>query len=214
MSNVFNDIWIKIQSCCLLKTVLQSQSWKICLFTVQLFPLLCNVEVVFGCTHTARLKLSQWFLTRGSFGSQVAFGSVQRYFVITITPKRVGFPSGSVLKNPSASAGDTGNTSHIPESGRSPGKGNGNPLQYSLPWEFHEQRSMACCSPWGCRESDTTEWTCSTQRAYYQHLMGRSQGCCEMLYNVQKGPHNQWSSGVNHLCQGWESLNKPQVNSK
>ena len=53
--------------------------------------------------------------------------------IITITPKRVGFPSGSVLKNPSSSAGDTGNTSHIPESGRSPGKGNGNPLQYSLP---------------------------------------------------------------------------------
>ena len=39
-----------------------------------------------------------------------------------------GFPSGSVVKNPSASAGDAG---LIAGSGRSPGEGNGNPLQYS-----------------------------------------------------------------------------------
>ena len=39
-----------------------------------------------------------------------------------------GFPGGSMVKNPLASAGDTGS---IPGSGRSPGEGNGNPLQYS-----------------------------------------------------------------------------------
>ena len=33
-----------------------------------------------------------------------------------------------VVKNPPANAGDTGS---IPESGRSPGGGDGNPLQYS-----------------------------------------------------------------------------------
>ena len=27
-----------------------------------------------------------------------------------------------------------------------------------LPGEFHEQRSLAGYSPWGCKESDTTEW--------------------------------------------------------
>ena len=37
-------------------------------------------------------------------------------------------PGGSVIKNPPANAGDTG---LILESGRSPGVGNGNPLQYS-----------------------------------------------------------------------------------
>ena len=37
----------------------------------------------------------------------------------------MGFPG---VKNPPASAGDMG---LIPESGRSPGEGNGNPLQYS-----------------------------------------------------------------------------------
>jgi len=35
------------------------------------------------------------------------------------------------VKNPPANAGDTRNTALIPGSGRSPGRGNGNPLQYS-----------------------------------------------------------------------------------
>ena len=26
-----------------------------------------------------------------------------------------------------------------------------------LPGEFHGQRSLACCNPWGCKESDTTK---------------------------------------------------------
>ena len=40
----------------------------------------------------------------------------------------MGFSDGSVVKNPPDSAGDVGS---IPGSGRSPGGGNGNPLQYS-----------------------------------------------------------------------------------
>ena len=40
----------------------------------------------------------------------------------------MGFPGGSVVKNPTAIAGDAG---LIPESGRSPGEGNGNTLQCS-----------------------------------------------------------------------------------
>ena len=43
--------------------------------------------------------------------------------------KSEGFPGGSVAKNPPANAGDRGS---IPGSGRSPGEGNGNPLQYSF----------------------------------------------------------------------------------
>ena len=39
-----------------------------------------------------------------------------------------GFPAGSVVKNPSANAGDTGS---LPDPEYSPGEGNGNPLQYS-----------------------------------------------------------------------------------
>ena len=41
-----------------------------------------------------------------------------------------GFPGGSVVKNLPTYAGDPGS---IPGLGRCPGKGNGNPLQYSCP---------------------------------------------------------------------------------
>ena len=42
-----------------------------------------------------------------------------------------GFLGGSVVKNPPASAGDRGDAGSILGSGRSPGVGNGNLLQYS-----------------------------------------------------------------------------------
>ena len=41
----------------------------------------------------------------------------------------MGLPGGSVVKNPPTNAEDV---SSIPGSGRSPGEGNGNPLQYSF----------------------------------------------------------------------------------
>ena len=42
----------------------------------------------------------------------------------------MGFPSGSVVKNPPANAGDVRDAGLIPGLGRSPGGGHGNPLQY------------------------------------------------------------------------------------
>ena len=42
-----------------------------------------------------------------------------------------GFPGGSVVKNLPANAGASGDVGSIPGSGRFPGGGNGNPLQYS-----------------------------------------------------------------------------------
>ena len=43
----------------------------------------------------------------------------------------MGFPCGSVVKVSACSAGDTGDEGSVPGSGRSPGEGNGNPIQYS-----------------------------------------------------------------------------------
>ena len=58
-----------------------------------------------------------------------------------------------VVKNPPANAGDVTEGSWIPGSGRSPGGGPGNPLQYScLETVFlHGQRSLVGYSPWHCR---------------------------------------------------------------
>ena len=49
----------------------------------------------------------------------------------------MGFPGGAVVKNPPANAGDTRDADSILGLGRSRGTGNGNPIQYSLPGEFH-----------------------------------------------------------------------------
>ena len=43
----------------------------------------------------------------------------------------MGIPQGLSDKQITCNAGDTGNVGLIPGSGRSPGEGNGNPLQYS-----------------------------------------------------------------------------------
>ena len=48
--------------------------------------------------------------------------------LINIQYINMGFPGGSVIKNLPTNAGDVGT---IPELGRSPGEGNGSPLQYS-----------------------------------------------------------------------------------
>ena len=50
-----------------------------------------------------------------------------------------GFPGGSDSKESAYSAGDLG---LIPGWGRSSGEGNGYPLQYFLPGEFHGQLSL------------------------------------------------------------------------
>ena len=60
-----------------------------------------------------------------------------------------------VIRNPPANARDIRDSGSIPGSGRSPGEGNGNPLQYSCPVNPIE-RSLVGYSPWGCKESDTT----------------------------------------------------------
>ena len=51
------------------------------------------------------------------------------------------FSSSTVVKNLSANAGDSRDVGSIPGLRRSPGIGNGNPLQYS--GESHGQRSQA-----------------------------------------------------------------------
>ena len=66
----------------------------------------------------------------------------------------VGVPGVSESKESACNAGDLG---LISELGRSPGEGNGNPLQYSCLENPNGQRSLSGYSPWGCKESDMTE---------------------------------------------------------
>ena len=63
-------------------------------------------------------------------------------------------PGGSDSKQSTYSAGYLHS---IPELGRSPGGGHGNPLQYSCLENPHGQRSLMGYNPWGHKELDTTE---------------------------------------------------------
>ena len=62
--------------------------------------------------------------------------------------QNMGFPGGSAGKESTCNMGDLG---WIPGLGRSPGEGKGYPLQSGL------ENSMDLYSPWGHKESDTTE---------------------------------------------------------
>ena len=59
----------------------------------------------------------------------------------------------------------------IPGSGRFPGVGNGNPLQYYSLEKFHGQRILAGYRPWRRKESDMTEHTHThTQCTVAKHI--------------------------------------------
>ena len=76
----------------------------------------------------------------------------------------LSFPGGAVVKNLPANAGGMG---LIPGPGISRGEGNGNPFQYSCQENFQRQRNLACYSPWGLKESDTTEHICSCDFSFH-----------------------------------------------
>ena len=79
------------------------------------------------------------------------------YIQWSIVLSIVSFPGVSDSKASACNVGDPGS---IPGSRKSPGEGNGNPLQSSptlLPGKSHGWKSLVGYNPWGHKESDTTE---------------------------------------------------------
>ena len=66
-----------------------------------------------------------------------------------------GFPGGSLVKNFPAHVGDTGDAGSIPGPGRSPGVGNGNPLQYSGLGSPMDRGAW-----WATAHGAAESWTC------------------------------------------------------
>ena len=71
---------------------------------------------------------------------------------LTLSNTLISFPGCSVVKNSPANAGGAG---LIPGWGRSPGEGNGNPLQYSC----LEREAWRATVHGVAKESDTTQWS-------------------------------------------------------
>ena len=83
-------------------------------------------------------------------GNQELFSKIIEQFIEGDSEISKGFPCGSAGKESTCSEGDLGS---IPGLGRSPGEGKGYLLQYS----GLENSTDTIYSPWGHRESDTTE---------------------------------------------------------
>ena len=85
----------------------------------------------------------------------------------------------------------------IPGLGRSPGRGHGNPLQYSYLENPLGQRSLAGYSPWGHTEPDTTEatWHAHTHSSSIPSVFKESPHCSpQRLYKFTFPPTVQEGS--------------------
>ena len=74
-----------------------------------------------------------------------------------ITVPHYNTATSLVAQTVKASAYNAGDPRWIPGSGRFPGEGNGNTLQYSCLGKSHGRRSLVGYSPWSCKELDTSE---------------------------------------------------------
>ena len=102
-----------------------------------------------------------------------------------------GFPSGSDGKEFACNAEDLGS---IPESGRSPGDGNGNPLHF-LPVKSPGQRNMMGFSPWGNKESDTIEWltlSFHSVQTFFWLVAGKVTGWCSRTLMLSLKSLSTW----------------------
>ena len=96
----------------------------------------------------------------------------------------LGFPGGSVVKNPPANAGDARDLGLLPGLGRSPGKGNGNSLQYSYLRNPMDRWAWWTTVHGIAKELDTTEYT-------HTHTHTHTHGCFTNLYVFL-----QWNESV------------------
>ena len=136
-------------------TILNSFSGSLHLFSSVIWT-----SVFLSCSFICALFLCLFIIFLKLIEFEVSFSQPSRLnsFFLLVSALLSLVPDGSDGKAPACNAGDLG---LIRGSGRSPGEGNGNPLQYFC-LENPMQRSLVGCSPWGHKESDTTErlnWT-------------------------------------------------------
>ena len=111
----------------------------------------------------------------------------------------LGFPGGSLVKNPSANAGDAGDSVSISGSGRSPGGGNDNPFQYSCLENPTDKGAWWATVCGGHKESDMTHQLSShdplSTRVDPPNNTGGA-GLQLWLFTWSISMHKQWSSEV------------------
>ena len=94
--------------------------------------------------HSLGFQVMLILLIHGYQGTEYQ-GTIQHHWVFSGSP------------DSEESACNAGDLDSIPGLGRSPGEKYGYPLQYSCLENLHGHRRLAGFSPWGHKESDTTE---------------------------------------------------------
>ena len=103
-----------------------------------------NIQILIGKNINWELCIQWNYLSKAK----------EKYFIKqTIRDFATSFPGDSDGKESACNAEDLGLISGLV---RSPGEEN-EPTPVFLPGEFHGQRSLSGYSPWGHKESDTTE---------------------------------------------------------
>ena len=122
-----------------------------------LFPVLALAYFLFSCSSIPFISLQRlgpsWAIANGAWTLAEDNSNCNNSFVENLSTSH--FPGGAEGKESACNSGDPGST-HGWE--RSPGEGNGNPLQYfCLENSMDRGARRAIYSPWGHKESDMTE---------------------------------------------------------
>ena len=131
-----------------------------------------NLSVVWDLS----LKM-RWFDRQGLRSSSLCFKSQEvnstgfwllERFYLTLTSRELSESGGASGKESPASAGDSGDMGLTPASGRCPGEGNSNPLQYSWLENSMNRGAWWATVHWVIKRHD---WACTHTTEWVEFLM-------------------------------------------
>ena len=128
---------------------------------------------------TAVFLLREFHRQRSLVGSSL-WGRKESYMTKWLTHTHIcqqHFPTGSAGKEPSCQHRWCKKRKFNPWVGKIPWRKKWQPTPIFLPWRFHEERSLADYSPWGCKKSNLTD--CSQT---YVNSTGNSAQYSAMIY--------------------------------
>ena len=111
-----------------------------------------------------------------------------------------GFPVGTSGKESTCQCRRHKRGRFEPWVGKIPWRRKWQPTSVSLPRKFHGQRSPVDCSPWSCRESDTTEYICT------HALRGRKDQGSEVIAHLSQFPRTTQPHVQGGMDQAWSLL--------
>ena len=115
------------------------------------------------------------------------------YLTLVTQIFHTAFPGSSVVKNLPASAGATEDTRSVPGSGRSPGEGDGNPVQYSCQDNPMDRGAWLATVHWVWRVRH--DWARARAHTHFPYKKQKGCECKERpcVFNVFVNWGGRWS---------------------